>query len=251
MANFPISVSTTDQLHTGVNNLATSLSSAINSVVTTIPVASTTGFPSVGAITIDSERISYTSINPTQFLGCTRGFGGTIAVSHLNAKPVEFTYGAEFHNDLRDEIIAIEQDLSDRLGLNTGSDEVNLSGPLYTNGQTMADSITQSTDLRLTSFGAFLESDAGFISVNTLSNGKNIHLGTTGSGASAGNIYLQDRSHLTTDTGGFVLMPVINGTPTGTPTFPSQDWPFVFDKSANKLWVYNDDTNTWVGVVLA
>jgi len=53
------------------------LNGAINNSVTTITVDSTTGFSAAGNILIDSENISYTSKNSTQFLGCTRGLSGT------------------------------------------------------------------------------------------------------------------------------------------------------------------------------
>ena len=116
MANYPSSDPTIDSLHTAVNNLSTGLDGAIDDSQTTITVTDTTNFPSVGAITIDAERISYTSKNATQFLGCTRGFGSTTPVSHVDASTVKQTYGAEYHNDLRDEVIAIASDLRDKLG---------------------------------------------------------------------------------------------------------------------------------------
>jgi hypothetical protein len=53
------------------------LNGAINNSVTTITVDSTTAFAAAGNILIDSENISYTSKNSTQFLGCTRGLSGT------------------------------------------------------------------------------------------------------------------------------------------------------------------------------
>ena len=53
------------------------LNGAINNAVTTITVDSTTAFSAAGNILIDSENISYTSKNSTQFLGCTRGLSGT------------------------------------------------------------------------------------------------------------------------------------------------------------------------------
>ena len=71
------------------------LNGAINDSVTTITVDSTTGFSAAGNILIDSENISYTSKNSTQFLGCTRGLSGTgsgAAASHAdNAAVVQST----------------------------------------------------------------------------------------------------------------------------------------------------------------
>jgi hypothetical protein len=63
------------------------LDGSINDSVTTITVDSTTGFSAAGNILIDSENISYTSKNSTQFLGCTRGLSGTgsgAAASHAD-----------------------------------------------------------------------------------------------------------------------------------------------------------------------
>jgi len=62
----------------------TQLNGAINNSVTTVVVDSTTGFPAAGVIAIDAELISYTSKTGTDFLGCTRGYSGTTAASHLN-----------------------------------------------------------------------------------------------------------------------------------------------------------------------
>ena len=71
------------------------LNGAINSSVTTITVDSTTAFSAAGNILIDSENISYTSKNSTQFLGCTRGLSGAgsgAAASHAdNAIVVQST----------------------------------------------------------------------------------------------------------------------------------------------------------------
>jgi hypothetical protein len=71
------------------------LNGAINNAVTTITVDSTTAFSAAGNILIDSENISYTSKNSTQFLGCTRGLSGTgsgAAASHAdNATVVQST----------------------------------------------------------------------------------------------------------------------------------------------------------------
>ena len=63
------------------------LDGSINNSVTTITVDDTTAFSAAGNILIDSENISYTSKNSTQFLGCTRGLSGTgsgAAASHAD-----------------------------------------------------------------------------------------------------------------------------------------------------------------------
>lgn len=63
------------------------LNGSINDSVTTITVDDTTAFTAAGNILIDSENISYTSKNSTQFLGCTRGLSGAgsgAAASHAD-----------------------------------------------------------------------------------------------------------------------------------------------------------------------
>lgn len=63
------------------------LNGAINNSVTTITVDDTSAFTAAGNILIESETISYTSKNSTQFLGCTRGLSGTgsgAAASHAD-----------------------------------------------------------------------------------------------------------------------------------------------------------------------
>ena len=58
------------------------MNGAINASVTTITVDSTSVFPSSGTIQIDDEKITYTNTTSTTFTGCSRGEGGTAAVSH-------------------------------------------------------------------------------------------------------------------------------------------------------------------------
>ena len=67
---------------------STTLSGAITNVQTTIPVVSTTGFSSAGAIFIDAELITYTGITATSFTGCTRGAAGSPNKSHLSGAAV-------------------------------------------------------------------------------------------------------------------------------------------------------------------
>ena len=60
------------------------LNGGINSSVTTITVNSTNGFGATGTLLIDSELITYSGKNSTQFTGCVRGVEGSLAASHLN-----------------------------------------------------------------------------------------------------------------------------------------------------------------------
>lgn len=110
-AQYPSATGTDANLFIAVNNLATALNGALNNSATTITVASTTGFPTAGYITIDAEAISYTGVTATTFTTCTRGADGTAAATHLTAAQVLHTVVAAHHNTLKDEIIAIATDL--------------------------------------------------------------------------------------------------------------------------------------------
>lgn len=111
MANYPSSASSDTNLYVQVNNKTTNLTANISNSDTTIPVSSTAGFPASGTVTVDLEIIAYSSLDATNFLGATRGFDGTSAVSHLSGALVSHNIIAKHHNNLKDEIIAIETDL--------------------------------------------------------------------------------------------------------------------------------------------
>jgi hypothetical protein len=70
----------------------TTLSSGVNSSVTTLPVVSTSGFRSVGVVRINNEIISYTGKTSTSFTGCTRGDLGTSNASHNSG---DYVHGSQ------------------------------------------------------------------------------------------------------------------------------------------------------------
>jgi hypothetical protein len=116
MAVFPTGTSTDADLYIGVNNLSTVLTdNPLSAGATTVNVSSTTGFPTVGILTIDLEAIHYTGTTATSFTGCTRGFDGTTGASHPLNTTVFHDIPAAHHNVLKDEIIAIETYLKDVL----------------------------------------------------------------------------------------------------------------------------------------
>ena len=78
---------------------STTLNGSINSSVTTVTVASTTGFESIGTITIGEENITYTGKTSTTFTGCTRGADGTSAASHSDGDAV--TRSSKWYNITR------------------------------------------------------------------------------------------------------------------------------------------------------
>jgi len=66
---------------------SSNLSGAIDDVVTTITVVSTTTFAASGTIQIDGELITYAGKTATDFTGCVRGVDGTTAAPHVDATP--------------------------------------------------------------------------------------------------------------------------------------------------------------------
>jgi hypothetical protein len=64
------------------------LSSSINTSVTSLTMASTTSFPSSGTVLIDNELITYTSNSGGTLSGLTRGASGTTAASHSSGATV-------------------------------------------------------------------------------------------------------------------------------------------------------------------
>lgn len=109
--NYPTSLDTVVELIEAANNASTTLDGAIDDAVTTITVASTSSFAASGVIAIDNELISYTAKTATDFTGCTRGFEGTAAASHLTGVAVEQIITARSHNVLASALIAIETKL--------------------------------------------------------------------------------------------------------------------------------------------
>lgn len=67
---------------------STTLTADISNSVTTIPVVSTSGFSTVGAIIIGMELITYTGKTATSFTGCTRGAASSPNVSHTTGASV-------------------------------------------------------------------------------------------------------------------------------------------------------------------
>ena len=64
------------------------LSSSINTSVTSLTMASSTSFPSTGTVLIDSELITYTGNSGGTLSGLTRGASGTTAASHSSGATV-------------------------------------------------------------------------------------------------------------------------------------------------------------------
>jgi hypothetical protein len=64
----------------------------------------------------------------------------------------------------------------------------------------------------------------------------------------SGNVVIGNAALATTATDGFLYVPTMAGTPTGTPTSYSGMVPLVFDTTNNKLYVYS---GPWKSVTLS
>ena len=128
--NFPTSLDTVTELIEAANNASTTLTSSINSGVTTIPVTSTSSFSSSGIINIGNELIAYTGKTATTFTGCTRGFESTTESPQNDGAIVEQLITARSHNVLAAAIIAIENKLGSGSYIATGQLSMDASGVL-------------------------------------------------------------------------------------------------------------------------
>lgn len=68
----------------------TTVSTSITSSVTTIPVASTAGYPSQGTLFIGTEAVTYTGVTASTFTGVSRGQFGTTAATMTAGSVVNF-----------------------------------------------------------------------------------------------------------------------------------------------------------------
>ena len=69
------------------------LSSSINTSVTTLTMASASSFPSSGTVIIANELITYTGVSSNTLTGLTRGANGTTAASHSSGATVQDASG--------------------------------------------------------------------------------------------------------------------------------------------------------------
>jgi hypothetical protein len=140
-AQWPTAAATDANLSVAVNSLQTTLSAGIDNVVTTIPLTSTTGFPTTGYITIDNEVIAYTGVSGGNLTGATRGSDGTSAASHLSLAAVSATIVAAHHNSLKDEIKAVETDLFNAISAITPATATSTAATLYARFQHLTNQI--------------------------------------------------------------------------------------------------------------
>lgn len=140
-AIYPGAAVALSDLTVATNRASTTLSSGINNVVTTVPVASVALFTAPCIIFIDSEAIFCGTAASGSFTGCVRGFDNTTAASHSSGATVENLVIAYHHNQPVAEIIAIEADLKAGLPSSRGGTD-QITAPsnkvLVGNGSTFA-----------------------------------------------------------------------------------------------------------------
>jgi hypothetical protein len=106
-------------------DFSTTLTGNITNIQTTIPVVTTSGFSSTGAIFIDAELITYTGITATSFTGCTRGAAGSPNKSHTSGTSVN---GAQVAVANTPTLLQLNtQDLSNGVTLNTSTSEITVA----------------------------------------------------------------------------------------------------------------------------
>lgn len=103
-AEYPGAITT--QLYEVKARTSTQLTADIDSLNTTIPVSSTSGFPSQGFISVGNETMYYSSTDATNFY-VSRGYAGT-AASHNEGDDVKLVVAAATINRHRLEIMAIQ-----------------------------------------------------------------------------------------------------------------------------------------------
>ena len=68
--------------------VANTISAGISATDTTIPLTSSSNFPSSGVIQIDSETITYSAVSGNNLIGATRGAESTTAATHSSSAAV-------------------------------------------------------------------------------------------------------------------------------------------------------------------
>ena len=112
-SNYPTSLDdTTSLLNDQVSLKSFVLNGDHSNSITTITTTSViTGFSAPNYFLIDGEIIHFTGISGVDFTGCTRGADGTSAASHSDADPIYHIATANWANQIRRAVIAIETEL--------------------------------------------------------------------------------------------------------------------------------------------
>lgn len=113
--NYPASLDNDVSLLLAKDLAVSTLANAITADATSLPLASTLAFAGTGGvIKIDHELIKYTGLSGNNLTGAIRGYSSTSAVAHSSGAEVRLVVAADYHNNLKDAVIALET----RLGAN-------------------------------------------------------------------------------------------------------------------------------------
>jgi hypothetical protein len=120
-AIFPAAVATQIQLLTPLNNTLVTLDANCDLDDDVLTVDDASALPDSGYLTfVDTDEIIYyTGKTSNTLTGVTRGADGSSAIGHLAGVDLEMRWNADYHNILTQEIVAIEDNIRDRFGLNT------------------------------------------------------------------------------------------------------------------------------------
>lgn len=110
-SQYPTSLDTATTLMTAVNTCSTTLNGSVDSSQTTFTVISTSCYPAAGIIKVEDELVIYASKTSTTFTGLTRAAFSTSAASHANGIATRYLILAQYHNVLRDAVIALQTKL--------------------------------------------------------------------------------------------------------------------------------------------
>lgn len=142
-SSYPTALDSTN-IYEVVARLSSTLSDDIGSTTTTIPITSTTNFPTAGTIVIDNETIKYISVSVGSVDATGgRGHAGT-AAGHTSGTQVLVAVNATVFNKMRAGLIAVQTNAGTSGTLGTpginarwlgGSTEGQLS-PTYLGGST-------------------------------------------------------------------------------------------------------------------
>lgn len=121
-AIFPSAVAATLDLLEAINNTKVTLNADAGIGDTTLTVDDASPLPTSGYLTFDDneanpETVYYTGKAGNDLTGVSRGADSTASGAHITGAHLEQRWNAAYHNTLATEIIAVEQNISDRLGL--------------------------------------------------------------------------------------------------------------------------------------
>ena len=107
-AVFPGAVATNADLIVAGNNDSSTLAVNLTAVDTTLVFVSSGIFQTSQAVVIGSEIILLGTVAGAIATGCTRGYAGTTAATHSVGETAQDLIIASHHNNLKDEVIAVE-----------------------------------------------------------------------------------------------------------------------------------------------